>query len=1100
MGFLLLLLFILEVHSLNISHVIEVYTSACGSKLCDRSKQPDVIKKLDIYECPPCYCDKQCFSKMNCCPDFYFSYQLKCTNTKIVEKSPYKDSTSVLMVDTCPSFADNKTKYLCEKKNDDLIDQIQNLPVTDSRNNLIFRNMYCALCHNETKENIRKWQLEIQCLDFADFNFLSSYEEIFNTADDKRCNIGFHTDISTHDIPVCNSAAETRVQKCNITGTWTKYDSDVEKACETYNQKSYPLFKNVFCFICNPPRNQDDVISQCNITGLWQHYDSNLEHACKMAMSSTIILPFRNIYCYRCNKGRVNYLNNVRHIDQHMNKDFRFEFSLEFFESTFTSHVIHVESGNYGDIYPQIDANNTENSKKININREVNVTNLARYLMAFTGSINEVCTDKKRACDCSDDCHFHPNGCCIDKVFQKQTICSDEIVLNRRTGFQLYASCSEETNRNLSDLCHRNSSIKNLEFLPIAVTSRETGSTHYKNRYCAICSHKNAQFQFQSWDLILSCDTYIPINSLKTVLTTSDLVKNRVHDRLLITTPRPTQGSLPSFRVLFTLQLPRYENKLDSSNGSSCEDVFIQETGECRSLKCYPGRILMNDVCIPLLPTSTNLGYILAIGMKGLLTETINSTRLFLQSIDKFFQMHLYKNLELKMSSSTKSSLLLTDLSCDTGTKWENGTEIILFGQLTIFISEYVNRSLIEISLLQNLNTKFNVTHEGATYTFHTYPVSEAFNTYSLIRKSGFTNKCFRKQTYAKRYREASPDLFVHSQVTNLLICNQVELQSSEFETDRFSMNLTFLKNGLQLTQDQYILTPFKTARVCLDTFEKLMSIRSAPKEQIDFWRIILRICTFVSLVCLLVTYLTYCFFPTLRTVPGKNNMCLIFAMFWAHTILQFGVFETELQILCKMIGILLHYFWLVTFGCFNICSYHMYKVFTYKTFISSNEKSNIKLYIVYSYGIPAIIVCLNIVIIRFIANDRDVGYGGMICFISQPISIIVTFVVPVTLVCVSNILFFVITSVKIATRPKFRTEHSTKIDRVYFTVYLKLFSITGISWILQIIDSFLMTSTFSLIVSVLNALQGVFIFISFTCNNRVLALYKTICGKSSPQ
>ncbi|XP_052082507.1 uncharacterized protein LOC127720119 [Mytilus californianus] len=525
MGFLLLLLFILEVHSLNISHVIEVYTSACGSKLCDRSEQPDVIKKLDISKCPRCYCDKRCFSRGDCCPDFFFSYQLKCTNTNIVEKSPHKNSTFVLMVDTCPSFADNKTKYLCEKKNDDLIDQIQNLPVTDSRNNLIYRNIYCALCHNETKENFRKWQLEIQCLDFADFNFLSSYEEIFNTVDDKRCNIGFHTDIPTQDIPVCNSAEETRVHKCNITGTWTKYDSDVKTACETYNQKSYRFFKNVFCFICNPPRNQDNFISQCNITGLWQHYDFDLENACKKAMSSTIILPFRNIYCYICNKGRVNDLNDVCRIRIHMKKDFRFEFSLEFFESTFTSHVIHVNSGNYRDIYPQIDANNTEDSPKINRNREVNVTNLARYFTAFTGRLNEVCTNIDRACDCSDDCHFKPNGCCIDKAFQKQTICSDEIVSDRKTCVPLYASCSEETARNVSDLCHRNRSIENLAFLPIAVTSRERGYTHYKNRYCAICSHKNAPFQFQSWDLILSCDTYIKISSLKTVLKTSDLVK-----------------------------------------------------------------------------------------------------------------------------------------------------------------------------------------------------------------------------------------------------------------------------------------------------------------------------------------------------------------------------------------------------------------------------------------------------------------------------------------------------------------------------------------------------------------------------------------------
>lgn len=65
-----------------------------------------------------------------------------------------------------------------------------------------------------------------------------------------------------------------------------------------------------------------------------------------------------------------------------------------------------------------------------------------------------------------------------------------------------------------------------------------------------------------------------------------------------------------------------------------------------------------------------------------------------------------------------------------------------------------------------------------------------------------------------------------------------------------------------------------------------------------------------------------------------------------------------------------------------------MYKVFMNKTTISSNENLNLKLYIVYSYGIPAIIVCFNIVTNTVIANDGSVGYGeSLVCFISQPIS-----------------------------------------------------------------------------------------------------------------
>ncbi|VDI39781.1 Hypothetical predicted protein [Mytilus galloprovincialis] len=490
MAFLLLLLFILEVHSLNISHVIEVYTNICGSKLCGRSihaTQSDIIKRFNISECPPCYCDKQCFSRENCCPDFYFSYPLKCTNINIVEKSPYKNSTSVLMVDTCPSFADNKTMYICEKKNDELIDKIQNSPVTSTRNNLIYRNIYCALCHNETKENLINWKLEIQCTDFADFNFLSSYEEILNTVNAKRCNIGFHTDIPTRDLPICNSVDEIRVQKCNITGTWKKYDSDIQKACETYNQKSFLFFKNIFCVICNPPRNQDNIISQCNITGLWRHNDSNLEQACKMGMSSTIVLPFRNIYCYICNNGIVNHVNNDLVNFAMRNK-------------------CQLSSRPPKPVNP---------ARRKGVEIMFNKSNVTRRWHRIDPDIKYVCENMNTSTFSTIFCLiWHPN----------------------RHNETLISSCNMTLKSSMYDF-------NTIEHLCLTLPAIANVAP-YKNELCR---------QYNEYSYFFS----------------------RSH---IITTHRPPPNGLPSFRVLFTLQLTSYENKLDSSNESSCDDVFIQET------------------------------------------------------------------------------------------------------------------------------------------------------------------------------------------------------------------------------------------------------------------------------------------------------------------------------------------------------------------------------------------------------------------------------------------------------------------------------------------------------------------------------------------
>jgi hypothetical protein len=55
-----------------------------------------------------------------------------------------------------------------------------------------------------------------------------------------------------------NSGIEPRlcnggdINECNISGTWQHYDQEIEFACHFYDSK-YHFFKNVFCYMCNPP-------------------------------------------------------------------------------------------------------------------------------------------------------------------------------------------------------------------------------------------------------------------------------------------------------------------------------------------------------------------------------------------------------------------------------------------------------------------------------------------------------------------------------------------------------------------------------------------------------------------------------------------------------------------------------------------------------------------------------------------------------------------------------------------------------------------------------------------------------------------------------
>ncbi|KAJ8304631.1 hypothetical protein KUTeg_018214 [Tegillarca granosa] len=240
-----------------------------------------------------------------------------------------------------------------------------------------------------------------------------------------------------------------------------------------------------------------------------------------------------------------------------------------------------------------------------------------------------------------------------------------------------------------------------------------------------------------------------------------------------------------------------------------------------------------------------------------------------------------------------------------------------------------------------------------------------------------------------------------------------------------------------------------------------------------------------VSLVCLLVTFFTYCVFPVLRSGARAKQ----------HLMFLISTNPKSVPSFCKAVGVISHFFWLCMFFCMNVCSFHMFHVFagSLTTGSSKTKTGNMKVvfrYILYSYGCPMIIVILNILITFFVTGLQNIGYGNNKCFITSLTSYIVTMLVPVIVLCILNIYFFVVTGYKIKNTPRVQCNQS---DRHNFIVYVKLFTLTGISWIFQIIDSFLPLSAFSFIVTIFNGFQGLFVFLSYICNKRVFNLYKTL-------
>ncbi|XP_063442757.1 G-protein coupled receptor Mth2-like [Mytilus trossulus] len=337
--------------------------------------------------------------------------------------------------------------------------------------------------------------------------------------------------------------------------------------------------------------------------------------------------------------------------------------------------------------------------------------------------------------------------------------------------------------------------------------------------------------------------------------------------------------------------------------------------------------------------------------------------------------------------------------------------------------------------------------------------------------------------------------MYVYRRVSSLLECPQIQLEADEIQITNDKTKVRIIRSGVELNYYQFFFINENAIRICRSLFYGI--VEATKQENTPVIKIIILIGTTLSLIALLLTFFTYCMFPTLRTLPGKNNMSLVFALFCAYTFLEFGIERTENKLGCMMLGICIHFFWLSTFGCVNVCSFHMYSTFRqnfiFQSYDQERDRKRFALYNLYSYGVPLFFVGLNVIISNLVIDDQSFGYGGKACFISHQLTVLSTFIAPVAVICLVNLVLFIFTAINIASTPKACATDSFSQNKIQFSVYVKLFILTGGSWILQILDSFFPLSVFSILVSTLNSFQGIYIFFSYICNQRVFNLYRNL-------
>ncbi|CAB3977615.1 G- coupled receptor Mth2-like [Paramuricea clavata] len=247
-----------------------------------------------------------------------------------------------------------------------------------------------------------------------------------------------------------------------------------------------------------------------------------------------------------------------------------------------------------------------------------------------------------------------------------------------------------------------------------------------------------------------------------------------------------------------------------------------------------------------------------------------------------------------------------------------------------------------------------------------------------------------------------------------------------------------------------------------------------------------------ISILSVLLVLITYTLFSELRTLPGKNlmNLCLSLLIYQSVWLVRSYVQENATS--CTAIGILEHYFILVSFVAMSVISHHSCVVFS-KSLISArrSEGENCDTFIKYTavvWTLPAAFVAVCIALDK--TEVFPINYATL-CFLTTEHSKIYLFILPIGLSLLFNLSIYIRTAIFLVKQQESTGElHQNRKQNL--KICIKLSTLTGFPWIFGFLHAGLGNIVaFEYLFVIFVCLQGLYIAVAFLWNTRVHKLYK---------
>ncbi|XP_071853832.1 latrophilin-like protein 1 isoform X2 [Apostichopus japonicus] len=268
-----------------------------------------------------------------------------------------------------------------------------------------------------------------------------------------------------------------------------------------------------------------------------------------------------------------------------------------------------------------------------------------------------------------------------------------------------------------------------------------------------------------------------------------------------------------------------------------------------------------------------------------------------------------------------------------------------------------------------------------------------------------------------------------------------------------------------------------------LTNFAILMDVTGAHVELSEGHTLALELLSIIgcsiSIVCLLLCVVIFTCFRELRNIRTSIHRNLCFSLLVAELLFLCGVNLTHLKLVCTLVAVLLHYFFLSAFAWMCLEGVQLYVMLVH-VFHTNNK---ILPYYIIGYGIPAIIVGVA-------AGANPSGYGTEhYCWLSVVDGFIWSFAGPVLFMIFVNIVFLT-RALRVAyTKSSSIQKDSQKNPNIRSWIKggITLTFLLGTTWAIGFAFIGAQTVAMAYAFTILNSLQGFFIFF-FHCvgNERV--------------